>query len=322
MGEGARLVRRSLGEGGRAGEGLCFRKLPLTNHRPLGRIDSIEPAPDWRGMALMKLPVQESGRGWQPLTPRGVAALALGSLRRLLLVQSVFAGLTAAAAVWFLSTTWFPPIRAGIQRLPDHGEIRSARLACDAPSPQLLGENGYLCFILDLNHTGQLRSPALVQVEFGKVTIRMISLFGYMDIGYPRHRVIPFNRGELEPWWGAWEPPILWIAFVCVLAGLMVLWCSLATLFSGGVWLMAFFANRDLNLWQSWKLAGAAFMPGALFLIAGLLLSGAGILDLVQGMAFAAAQFLVAAVYGVLGVLFAPRLRSPGAAGPNPFSAQ
>jgi hypothetical protein len=270
----------------------------------------------------MKLPVQESGRGWQPLTPRGVAALALGSLRRLLLVQSVFAGLTAAAAVWFLSIAWFPPIRAGIQRLPDHGEIRSGRLACDALSPRLLGENGDLCFILDLNHTGQLRSPALVQVEFGKDTVRMISLFGYMDIGYPRDYVIPFNRAELQPWWGAWEPPILWMAFVCVLVGLIIAWGFLATLFSGGVRLMGFFANRDVNLWQSWKLAGAAFMPGALLLIAGLLLSGAGIIDLVQGMAFAAAQFMVAAVYGLLGVLFSPRLRAPGAAGPNPFSAQ
>ena len=56
----------------------------------------------------------------------------------------------------------------------------------------------------------------------------------------------------------------------------------LATVYCLPVWLLCFFANRDLNLRASWKLAGAALMPGALLLSCALLLYELGGFDLVQ----------------------------------------
>ena len=62
--------------------------------------------------------------------------------------------------------------------------------------------------------------------------------------------------------------------------GLLVSWWILATIYFLPVWLLGFFANRDLNFRQSWRLAGAALLPGALLLAAGIVLYDFGAVDL------------------------------------------
>ena len=158
----------------------------------------------------------ESTFAWEPLTPRGVAAFARARFSRLLLVQFVIASLAAAAAVWFLSEGCFPTVRAAIRNLPAAGEIRAGRLDWSGHPPQILAEGRFLAFIVDPNHSGQIHSPADVQIEFGRESVRIISLLGYTEQDYPRDWIIAFNRTDLEPLWGAWEPELLAIA---VLAG-------------------------------------------------------------------------------------------------------
>lgn len=269
----------------------------------------------------MRLPVQAIRNGWQPLTPRGVAAFAKASLARLLLVQFIFAALAAPPVVWFLSADWFPTIHAAVQQLPPRGEIRSGRLNWAGDSPQLLSEGNFLAFVVDLNHTGQVRSPAHIQVEFGRNTIRIFSLFGYVECSYPnpKGQIITFNRPELEPWWGAWAPPLLWTSVAITIAGLMAGWTLLATVYSVVVRLIGFFANRDLNLWASWKLAGAALMPGALLMAIGIALYGLEVLDLVQFIASVAIHFLVGWFYLLISPFFARRLPSIAVVKGNPF---
>ena len=104
---------------------------------------------------------------WEPLTPRGVAAFAHARLSRLLLVQFVIASLAAAAVVWFLSDGCFPTVRVAIRNLPAAGEIHAGRLDWPGHLPQLLAEGRFLAFIVDPNHSGQIHSPADVQIEFG-----------------------------------------------------------------------------------------------------------------------------------------------------------
>ena len=48
------------------------------------------------------------------------------------------------------------------------------------------------------------------------------------------------------------------------------------------VWLISFFTNRDLGLAASWKLAGAALLPGALLLSLFIVAYDFGFCDLVQ----------------------------------------
>jgi hypothetical protein len=272
--------------------------------------DAAEPkATEWRPTA------------WQPLTPRGVAAFARAPWMRLFLVQFVFALAAAIAVVWFLRTSWFPTVREAVENLPAQGEIKSGKLEWAGDSPQLLGEGHFLAFIVDTNHTGLLRSPAQIQVEFGRDDIYFYSLAGYNAWPYPLEWNFGVNRAALKPWWGAWEPPILWMAFGGTIAWCLVSWWVLATIYFLPAWLGGFFGNRELKFFQSWRLAGAALMPGALVMIATIVAYGFGVLDLVQLAAGVVAHVLVGWVYVVWGVLATPKISASAAAvAKNPFA--
>jgi hypothetical protein len=230
---------------------------------------------------------------WQPLTMRGVAAFASATFGRLLLVQFIVALVAAGTVVWFVQKAWFPTIGEAIRQLPPKGEIRSGRLDWAGPSPVRLAEGRFLALVVDLDHTGAARSPAQVQVEFGREDFKVYSLFGYVQVAYPRSRAVAFNQTELGPWWGAWAPPILAIVAGLVVGGLVVSWACLATVYCLPVWLIGFFANRDCSLGGSWRLAGAALMPGAFLMCAAIFMYGWGALDLVR-LAVAGAVHLVA----------------------------
>jgi hypothetical protein len=262
----------------------------------------------------------ESTFAWEPLTPRGVAAFARARLSRLLLVQFIIALLVAIAVDCFLDMGCFPTMTAAIKQLPDRGEIRATRLNWPGAAPQLLAEGGFLAFDVDLEHTGQIHSPAQVQIEFGRESVRVFSLLGYREWRYPPGWIIPFNRTDLEPLWRAWKPDLLAIAAGAVVIGLLLLWAVLATVYSLPVWLICFFANRDLNFRQSWRLAGAALMPGALLLTAAILFYAVGMLDLIQ-MSFAVGAHLVLGwIYWFISPLFLPRALP--AEQRNPFSTK
>ena len=256
---------------------------------------------------------------WEPLTPRGVAAFARTTFRRLLLVQFIVALLAAASVVWFLDDGCFPTISAAIQKLPADGEIHSGKLDWRGDPSQLLAEGKFLAFDVDLNHSGQIHSTADVQIEFGSDSIRFFSLLpGYSEMFYVPDRPAPFNRTELEPLWGAWEMDILFIAAAAVMACLLLSWWLLATLYFLPVWLLGFFANRKLNFRESWKLSGAALLPGALMMAAGILLFDYDFLDLVQLGFFFAAHFILGWIYLFLSQLFLPRIAEAQSGG-NPF---
>jgi hypothetical protein len=267
----------------------------------------------------MNASVEKAQFAWQPLTVRGVAAFARAPLGRLLIVQLIVALLAAGTVVWFLHRAWFPVISEAIRQLPLQGELRSGRLDWPGPTPARLAEGRFLALVVDLDHAGEARSPAHVQVEFGRTDYLVFSLLGYVQGAYPQGWAVAFNRTELGPWWGAWAPAILALAAGLVVVGLMVTWACLATVYSLPVWLVGFFANRDLGLWGSWRLAGAALMPGALFMCAVVILYGCGALDLVRLAAAAALHLVMAWVYLLISPWCLPR-HSAAAVKANPFA--
>ena len=252
---------------------------------------------------------------WEPLTPRGLAAFAHAKFSRLLLVQSL---LVAVSAVWFLDDDYFPTIRASIQSLPDAGKISAGRLDWRGDSPQLLAEGKFLAFDVDPNHSGQINSTADLQIEFGKESVRVFSLLGYAEFSYPPDRFAPFNRTELEPLWGAWAAEILFIAAAATIVSLLSSWWILSTIYFLPVWILGFYTNRDLNFREGWKLSGAALMPGALLMSAGIFLYGFGALDLVQLGFIFSAHFVLGWIYLFVSLLFLPRI-SEAKPKSNPF---
>lgn len=259
---------------------------------------------------------------WQPFTPRGVAAFAHGPLRRLLLVQLIVALLVALAFVWFLADAYFPVISRVIVELPATGEISGRTLVWSGDSPTLLAENRFLAVSVDLDGAAQIRSVAHVQCELGRSRFLVRSLFGYLALDYPEGWRIAVNREELQPKWGAWRPTILVGALVLVVLGLFGTWFGLATLFTVPVWWWGFYLNRDLNLRASWRLSGAALLPGAVLLLGALSFYDLGLMDLVQ-LAFV---FIVHLVLGwiYLGVspLFVPRVSDAPPVSKNPFASR
>jgi hypothetical protein len=269
----------------------------------------------------MTSPAQTTQTAWQPLTPRGVAAFAHARLDRLLVVQFLVALLTAVAAVWLSHVAYLPTVRDAISRLPAQGEIHAGKLDWHGDSPQRLAAGSFLSFAVDLDHTGQVRSPAHVQIEFGRTTFLAIALFGQCEMAYPAGWIISFNRTELKPWWGAWEPPLIGMSALAMLAGLMVSWALLATLYAFPAWLFGFFANRDLRFRSSWKLAGAALMPGTLLLIGALVLYGMRFIDL-AGLAFlAAAHVVLGWIYLFVSAWYVSRHPGDVSVRKNPFAA-
>jgi hypothetical protein len=255
---------------------------------------------------------------WEPFTPRGVAAFAHARFGRLLFVQIIVALIAAAAVTWFLDDSIFPVVKTAIQNLPDAGEIRSSKLDWRGDSPKLLAEGRFLALDVDLNHSGKINSTADVQIEFGKETVWSSALLGRTEISYPSGQVFSFNRTELEPLWGAWTSTILFAAFVATSIGLLASWWLLATIYFLPIWIFGFFTNRDLNFRASWKLSGAALMPGALLMAAGVLLYDFGAVDLVQFGFIFGAHFVLGWIYLFVSLLFVPTIPSALPKG-NPF---
>jgi len=265
--------------------------------------------------------IEKAQPAWQPLTARGVAAFAGASWGRLLLVQFILALLAAAVVVWFLDRAWFPPIREAIHQLPAEGQILSGTLDWRGDSPQRLAENRFLALAVDLEHQGQARSAAQVEVELGRRDFKITSLIGYCGAPYPADLRVPLNRVQLEPWWGAWAPAILAIVAAAVIISLLLSWALLATAYSLPVRLIGFFANRDLNVRGSWRLAGAALMPGSLFLTVTIFFYGLGLVDPMRLAVAAAAHLVMGWLYLFVSPLRLPRHPAVPVLKRNPFAA-
>ena len=257
---------------------------------------------------------------WEPFTPRGVAAFARASLERLLVVQSILALIAMATVVWLLASGFFPTVDAAIRSLPEKGDIQRGQLDWRGESPAVLAEGHFLSFSVDAQHTRQLRLPAQFQFEFGGGSLVIISLLGELEIPYPADQSFYFNRRDAQPVWGAWSPNILALAAIGVFFGLLLTWWLLASVYFFPVWLVSYFTDRDLTFRASWKLAGAALLPGALLLSLGLSLYGLGVFDLVQ-LAFAfTMHFIVGWIYLFISPMFLNRAL-PGEK-KNPFGGK
>lgn len=264
--------------------------------------------------------MQASDIAWQPFTPAGVAAFARSRLFNLLVLQWVVALVLAGTVLWFLSSAWFPVVGSAVQRLPPGGAIRSGRLDWPGEPATVLAENHFLAIAVDLQHLGLVRSPAHVQVEFGERGIRAFSLLGMTEIQYPKGKAWAFSREELVPWWGAWSPALLAILCMGTVFWLFLMWFLLATLYCPVAWLVGFFADRGLTLRGAWRLAGAALMPGALFMEAALVGYGLGALDVVRLLAAVAAHVVIGWIYLVVGPFWCPRHPAAESAKGNPFT--
>ena len=227
------------------------------------------------------------------------------------------AALATSAVLWLLVDGIFPTVESAIDRLPATAELRAATLLWQGDDPVLLGEGKFLAFTVDLDHGGALRSPADFQFELGKKSVRVFSLLGESEFPYPSEYTIALTRAAGRAAWGAWSPEILGAVALGTFFGLLLVWAALATIYFLPVRLVCFFTNRDVGMAASWKMAGAALLPGALVLTLFVLAYDFGFCDLVQ-LGFAFGMHLVTGwIYLFVSPLFLNRAEAP--AKTNPF---
>lgn len=244
---------------------------------------------------------------WQPITPSGVAAFATARIGRLLFVQLIAAGLLACCVLWFVTANWFPIVREAISQLPDQGHILNQQLSTPHTSTLPLAENRFLAIVIDIDGVGTPSVATDLRVEFHRRNVAFCSVFGCLNVDYPKDFTILFNRPELQSRWGAWQPMILWLAGLGVVAWLFFSWFSLATLYFAFVRAYAFFKDRRLTLSGSWKLCAAALIPAGLLAGGTILLYGLGIVDLLRFLWLFSLHLVAAWVYLVGSPLRLPR---------------
>lgn len=235
--------------------------------------------------------------------------------------QVVFALINALTLGWFLQMSWLPVVRTAVEQLPDRGEITQGTLKWGGTVPRILSYNSNLAFVVDPEHSGDCRVPTDILIELGNQDMRIYSLVGYLEFDYPPGWRIALNRPETAPWWGAWEPPVLWFAVLGWTVFLLILWMVLASGYSWVVWLLAFFANRSANLGQSWKLASTALIPASLVLWLGIVFYGGGGIHLVVLLLFGAGHVIAAWIYMLLAAFSLDREKGTPPKG-NPFSSK
>lgn len=286
-----------------------------------GRPEIVAFQPDQSPLNTAEFVETATHTAWQPITPQGVAAFARAPWRRLLLVQFIIALVIGCSIAWFANHGYLPVISKAIGQLPATGQIKDGQLDWKAEPARILASNNFLAITLDLEHSGQQRTTSHIQFEFGRTDVRVQSLFGYLEIKYPREWIIPANRTELEPLWGAWRPQLLAILILAIVLYLMATWYILATVYAGPAWYLAYFLNRDLSLRGSWRVCGAALLPGALLMWLALSFYALGVMDLVQLGFVSAAHIITGWIYVLLAIHLSPSVTEKSSQPKNPFKS-
>jgi hypothetical protein len=259
-------------------------------------------------------------RAWQPFTPRGVTAFACASAGRVFLVQAIMAFLSAGTIVWFVWFGWRPEIKEAIRNLPAEGTIENQQLKAQInPASPLADGRGLLGIAADPEDKGGAGLRADLKVQLRKDHYEICFLLGCKSFSYPPGQSLQFNRLDLEPRWEAWEPFLL--AAVGAAAWLFIFssWLVLAALYFPLVFLLAHLKKRQVSLGGSWRLAGAALMPGAALLSIGIVCYGLGFIDLVRLFTLIILHLVVGWVYLILSSLTLPaKVSTPSPL--NPFS--
>lgn len=266
-------------------------------------------------------PTAKRPAAWQPLSPAGIARFADASFGRVFLMQLIAALIATAAICWFVSAAWFPQVRAAINRLPPTGQIHQGQLLLPAGSAGVLSDSRLLGFSINPESHPPATLASDLRIQFHDSYVAICSLFGCINYPYPPGYVIDFNRPEMQPWWGAWEPIIIGMLALGVALALLLSWLVLATLYFPVAWLIAFFADRHLSWGGSWRLASASLMPGALLLIGGVLAYGVQAIDVIRFLVLVCLHVAIAWIFLVVSIFALPRIDTASVRARNPFSA-
>ena len=221
--------------------------------------------------------------------------------------SAVFAALAAGAITRALHVTWLPAIGTAIEHLPDRGEIRDGWLVWPNRDALTLVDGSFLAILVRPQTAGQGGQTADVQFEFGATNLTVSSVFGLVNLPYPRACGMALNRPELAPLWGAWRPHVVAALFIGGTLALLLLWLSLGLLLSLVLRTYAWLLEREAGVGGCWRVATASLLPTALVLATAATLYGTGRLSAGEFLLLLTMQVPVALVYLLLAPLKLPK---------------
>lgn len=208
------------------------------------------------------------------LSPEEGPAGLPGSFRLWLWLWALAAGLAGAAALWFFFHAWVPVIEAALGQFPDRAAIRGGHLEWAGPTPIVLAENRWLALGVNPHAASPASIVADVWIELREAELRMHSRLGYWGIPYPQESVLGLDRIPLQSRWGAWQPAILLLAGLGVIASIQSVWLALSLLIWGPLHILAGLLRRGLSSRDTFRLALGGWLPAALWLAIAFLLYG------------------------------------------------
>ncbi len=158
---------------------------------------------------------EDARSAWQPFTFGGIAAFALAPVRRLLLVQLIFALVTSGSLVWFLAHAYGPVVSQTIAQLPETAAIEGGNITgIDSP---IVVETKFASVQIDTSDNPQFSEAADFQIElrknYGRACSLLRSVFGCVEFDYPREHTIRVARSHLEQRMGERLPLVWGLAF-------------------------------------------------------------------------------------------------------------
>lgn len=286
---------------------MSFRGDPVHQEGTPGRL-----------LAVDANPTAESTPRGLPWGGAGVAALALGRMRRLWGFQLLFASLAAVCLGFCAWTAWFPVVTATVAALPDRIGLVDGRLEWPPETGRVLYQNSFLGVAVQTGETEVAGQTADVQLVLRPDSIRWTSLLGRFSASYPGGIAARSGRVVASAWWGAWSWVVLLGLMVGLAAGVIASWWFLATVYTLPTMLLMALFRRPLGGAVAWRLAAAAMFAGTLVVSASVVFYALQFIRVPGLLAGYALHFAVGWMWTFWGVLKLPRSR-PSAI-PSPFS--
>jgi len=195
-------------------------------------------------------------------------------------MQLAMAGFIGAAILLILAAQFRPALWRAIERLPENARITSVGLQWPDRLPATLVETDTMA-ILALGDQRSSGSPLSdFEIALRDHDLQIKSFLGYRTFPYLAGYTMDLSRSAVEPLYGAWEAPIFLAIVFGSMAGLMLTWHLLGTMYGLVVKLLAWAYAKPLTFLRAYKVGVGALAPGAILMFAGLFAYGLGQLDL------------------------------------------
>lgn len=254
-----------------------------------------------------------------PFTPKSVVSFKDVKPTVFLLNWLFYACLCAFFIAYTVERTVITAISRGITRLPQTGEIVSGNLNWRTNEVSILVESKFISFSVNPTDNDDIADSADVQVVFGKSNVRLRSMFGWVEIKYPRWLSIPLNFKQLWPLWGAYLNATRLGVFVCSVIFLVLIWLILALVYSPPTKFFIRLFKRTADSKAVFKICCAALIPGALVMGMALVTYSFMYIDLITLLIVFVFHFIIGWVYIFLSIFQLPEVTSEPE---NPFSPE